>query len=239
VMGAKGGVGTTTVAINVGAALLQADANPIIADFRLGYGSMGLAMGVGRSQGMARMLAKPVADINPKAIEGDLAHHQSGLRMLVSSANPRETQVEYMPDSAKAVVDQLRTLANPTILDLGAGLNPRLATVLPELDRLIIVVEPNAVALQMARGLMAEIENLMGAGRMNVVVLNRAQSSLQTPWHEVENILGREVKAIISAAPELAFQSMENNVPMVILQPNAIVSTQFIKLADELKGSIR
>lgn len=239
VMGAKGGVGTTSVAVNIAAALMQANENPVIADFRLGNGSMGLALGSGRSQGMARVLAKSANDVTAKMIEADFAHHQSGLRMLLSTASPRESQLEYNPDTVQAVVTQLRTLGNPAIVDLGAGINPRFTTMLPDLDKLILVVEPNGVTLKMAQALIEELENIMGGGRISVVVLNRAQSSLQTPWHEVENILGREVKAIISAAPELAFQAMESNVPMVILQPNAIVSTQFIKLADELKSGIR
>lgn len=240
IMGAKGGVGTTTIAINIAAAFLQQEENnPIVADFRLGNGSMGLALGAGRSQGMARLLAKPATEINAKIVEGDLGQHQSGLRMLVSSANPREAQVEFHPDTAKAIVTHLRAVGNPVVLDLGAGLNPRLMPALTELDKLLVVVEPNGVTLNMARELTQELEGVVGAGRINVMVLNRTQSSLQTPWHEVESTLGREVKAIISAAPELAFQAMENMTPMVLLQPNAIVSSQFIKLADEIKSGIR
>ena len=42
IIGAKGGVGTTTLALNIAAARLLAGENPIVADFRLGMGSMGL-----------------------------------------------------------------------------------------------------------------------------------------------------------------------------------------------------
>src|SRR5690606_10558531 len=50
VLGVKGGVGTTTIALNIAAARLMAGENPIIADFRLGNGSLGLQLGLGHSE---------------------------------------------------------------------------------------------------------------------------------------------------------------------------------------------
>jgi hypothetical protein len=67
--------------------------------------------------------------------------------------------------------------------------------------------------------------------------MNRSEATLS--WHDVENALQREVKAIISAAPELAHQALESRQPMVFLQPNAMVSGQFVKLAEEMKSRIR
>ena len=99
------------------------------------------------------------------------------------------------------------------------------------------VVEANSIALSMAAEQLHEIDNLIGGGRISVVVINRAQSTL--PWHEAENRLNREVKAIISAAPELSFQALESQTPMVLMQPTAMVSGQFTKLADEMKSRIR
>ena len=40
--------------------------------------------------------------------------------------------------------------------------------------------------------------------------------------------------AIISPAPELAFQAAEAGVPIIQLQPGAIVATQLKKLAQEI-----
>lgn len=239
VIGAKGGVGTTTVALNLASALLQQGETPVVADFCLGVGSLGLLIGAGRSQSMARILSKPANEINAQAVQGELASHQSGLRALVSSARPKEAQLNVTIESAMATVNAVRALARPAIFDLGHGLNAITSKVQADLEKLIMVVEPNSVTLAMAREIIQDIEAESGGGRINVVVVNRAQSSLQTPWHEVENILGRDVKAIISAAPELAFQATENKMPMVLLQPTAIVSGQFIKLAEDMKSRIK
>jgi Flp pilus assembly CpaE family ATPase len=106
------------------------------------------------------------------------------------------------------------------------------------MEKIILLVEPNSVTLSVARELLHELAG-DGGGRVNVVVVNRAQSSLQTPWHEVEHILGQEIRAIISSAPELAFQASEAGMPMVLFQPNSIVASQITKLADDMNAKIR
>jgi MinD-like ATPase involved in chromosome partitioning or flagellar assembly len=69
---------------------------------------------------------------------------------------------------------------------------------------------------------------------VSIVLINRTQSSLQVPWQEAEQILNHEMTAIISPAPELAFQAAEAGFPIVLFQPNSIVASQFTKLAEEL-----
>lgn len=240
VLGAKGGVGATTVAINLAAAMLQpASGGVIVTDFRLGVGSLGLQLGFGRSQGMARLLVKKPTEIDKALLEGELITHQSGLQALVSSASPKETLLEYDVRTAVAIARTTRAISQTVVHDLGCGLAPTTLKLIPEVDRLVLIVEPNTTALMMGRELIREIEAQNSGGRISVVVVNRSQSSLQTPWHEVENILGREVKGIISAAPELAFQSVEHSTPMILLQPNAIVSGQYTKLAQSMKTRIR
>lgn len=237
-VGVKGGVGTTTVAVNIAAGLMQQNAEPIIADFRLGNGSLSLFLGMQQSQGMARLLSKPASDISVDFIQKEIQQHQSGLNVLLSSARPREGLITYSGDTAIAIVNHIRSIASPAIYDLGSGYNTILSRLHPLMDRLFVVVEPNAATLRMAYNMLEEFESENADRQIDIVVVNRTQSSLQTSWQEVEQILGREIKAILSAAPELAFQSLENALPMVLLQPNAIVSTQLLKLADEVRAKI-
>ena len=70
----------------------------------------------------------------------------------------------------------------------------------------------------------------------NIVIVNRAASGSPLSWNEVERILGREVRANVSLASELTTQSLIANVPVVMLQPTAIVSSQVIKLAEDLNN---
>jgi pilus assembly protein CpaE len=238
-VGAKGGVGTTTLAMNIAAALVQREPT-ILADFRLGQGTLGLSLGFGRSTGMANLLSRPIAEVTARAVENELVTHSSGIRLLLSSARPKETLLNAAPDSAAAVVRQLKALARNVLLDLGPGLNRVSARLLQEIDQLTLAVEPNRVALTLARDIMSELEQVgLAQARVNVVLINRAQSSLQIPWQEAEQILNHEMTAIISPAPELAFQAAEAGFPIILFQPTSIVASQFSKLAEEVGNRVR
>lgn len=240
VIGAKGGVGTTTVAVNVAAAFGLKGENPIAADFRLGAGSLGLLLGFNQSNGMANILSKPTNDIRAAAVESELVTHQSGLRALLSSVRGKEAQINFPSESAAAVVRSLRTLGTPTVYDLGSGLNPITSRLQKEMDQLILVVEPNPVALAMAKEMLNDIEpDGSNKGRVHLVVVNRVQSSVQTPWHEIEHALGHELRAIIPASHDQVFQAMRAAVPVVVSQPGVPMSSQIVKLADDLSARVK
>src|SRR5688572_29864036 len=61
-LGAKGGVGTSTLAASVAGVLGQKEPT-ILADIRPGQGTLGSALGQGRSSGMANLLGRPANEI--------------------------------------------------------------------------------------------------------------------------------------------------------------------------------
>ena len=238
-LGAKGGVGTTTLAANVASALGQRTP-AILADFRPGQGSLGLSLGFGRSTGMANLLNRPMTELTASVVEGELIAHSPTLRLLLSSGRAKEAQSVLNPDSLSLIVKHLRTLSRLIALDLGAGLSRVNARLIKEIDRVVVVVEPYRVALNMTRDLLRELDSSgVGATRVDVVLINRASSTAQIPWQEAEQIVGHEMLAIISPAPELAFQAAEAGQPIVTFQPTAVTATQMSKLAEELAVRIR
>ena len=134
------------------------------------------------------------------------------------------------PESAATIVQHLRALAQYVLIDLGTGLSRLTVRLLQELDHLTLAVEPNRISLTLARELMNEIEQHdFARSRMLVVLVIRAQSGLQVPWQEAEEVLEHEMTAIISPMPELAFQADEVGTPLLLLQPNSIAATQYSK----------
>ncbi len=238
-IGTKGGIGTTTLAVNVATATAQQEPT-ILADFRPGQGTIGLALGFGRSTGMPNLLSRPTNEITSRAVEHELVTHSSGLRLLLSSSRPKESLMNVSPDSAALIVQHLRSLCRHVMLDLGPGINKVTARLLQDLDQVTLTVEPTRLALALARDLLLDLEQVgFAQARVNVVLINRTQSSLSVPWQEAEHILNHEMTAIISPAPELAFQATEAGMPIVLFQPSAIVADQFNKLAEEMNSRVQ
>src|SRR5690606_22665019 len=108
-MGIKGGLGTTTLAINVAAALHRMERNPVLVDMCPGSGSIAAMLNV-QPRSIAELLAKRASELRQRVLEDQFVHHQSGLSLLLSSASFREAQQNYPPETAVAIVRQLREL---------------------------------------------------------------------------------------------------------------------------------
>lgn len=238
-LGAKGGVGTTTLASNVAAALQEKEPT-ILADVRPGQGSLGLFLNMPRSAGMSALLGRQAAEINARAVETELITHQSGLKLLLSTVRPKEMQNPVNPDAVIAIFKVLRGLTRNTVVDLGVGLTRENARLVKEADQVVLVVEPYRVTLTMARDTLKELEAVgLGKPRTNVVLVSRSQTSAQVPWQEAEQMLSHETLALVAPAPDLAFQAADAGLPMVLFQPASIVATQMKKLAEQLSARVR
>jgi MinD-like ATPase involved in chromosome partitioning or flagellar assembly len=233
ILGTKGGLGTSTFALNLAAARVLAGENAIVADFRLGSGTIGYALGQPNNTGMANLILKSVAEIKPRVVETELFSHASGLRALLSSGHPREMQLHCGADMSVALLRNLRQLAKMTIIDLGSGYNSHFSNLQPELDQLVVVIDSNPITLSMARDLIREIESGHDTGKLHLVAINRTVLAGQV-WHDVERYLGHPIKAALSPALELILQAHHANIPPILFQPAAMYATQVTKLADEI-----
>jgi DNA-binding response OmpR family regulator len=234
-IGTKGGVGTSTLAVNVGALLASTGEKTALVDFRLGQGTLGLSLGQVKSTGLANLLSIPPNEITLQKIESELVTHKSGLQLLLSTTRPRENQINLSQDAAVLIARDLRNVSQNVLIDLGAGLNRITARVVREVDHVVVAVEPSRAALIMARGVLQEIKQIgINPANISVVIIQRAPTNMQIPWQEAEQILDHEMTAMISADPDLAFEAAEAAEPMVLYQPDSIVANQYVKLVEEL-----
>lgn len=237
VIGTKGGIGTTTIALNLAAAYKMMGENPIVADIRLGTGSLGLFLGLEQSTGMAKLLRKPIPEIG-SSIEHEIVIHSTGLRAILSSISPKEALLPVSVEATQEIIAGLRVISKPTVLDLGRGYSPLIKSLQSMVDELIVLVEPTGVNLSMARSLLQELM-IGGREHINIVVVSHNNIHLHPPWHEVERILDHDIRSIIAAAPEIAFEAMEAGIPIVNYRPHAIIASQISKLASDIQAKAK
>jgi hypothetical protein len=71
----------------------------------------------------------------------------------------------------------------------------------------------------------------VGQARVDVVMVSRQRSSLQTSWQAAEALLDHSIENIITPAPELAYQAAENGTPLIIVHADSVTADQIRKLA--------
>jgi pilus assembly protein CpaE len=238
-LGAKGGVGTTTLALNVGVALQSRGLDVIVAEVNPGRGSIGLSLGNHEPVGLGNLLSREMKDIHLRSVEAELVGDRTGLRLLLASPMPRETDLEHSVAQVEAVLTNLASLCNVVVLDLGDGLRPYVKPVLKTADRVIIVTEPLFPSTVLAKELVEDLEaSGIGRHKIHLALVTRERTSLQQPWRQVASELGLELAGILSPAPEQAHQAAQGGRPLIVVHPESLVSDQIHKLAEHIATNL-
>ncbi len=241
VVSAKGGLGASTLAMNLGVMLrLRSKKEVIVAEFRPGEGSMALDLGFTRPEGLNRLLQRKPTEIMAGDVDKELLAHASGVRFLMSTFSPHDARFIVCSDTFEAIANQLSHLAAYTILDLGPGLTPTTEKILSLCDELIVVVDPLPYTVMRTKALIDDLtERGFGEGRLLITLINRIRSELQLSWTQVREKLGHDLAVAFTPAPELIYQAAKGNLPAVTMQPDSLTTQQFTKLADTIAKRVR
>ena len=234
VISARGGLGVTTLATNIAAGLFaRAQTDVILAELTPGQGTLSVELGIPSQKGLTEILQGTVVEITREKVENSLVTHNSGLKLFLSSDNPRDVNLVSHVENFETLVIHLASLAPFVVLDLGSGLPTFAQRLMPICNERVIVMEGMPATIQQTRYLIDEIAELgIDRSTISVILNNRQRSEAQMPWAQVQDKLNHAITAAITPAPELLLQALRLQTPAVIAQPTNMTSQQFIKIAD-------
>jgi pilus assembly protein CpaE len=234
-IGARGGLGTSTIALNVSIALQHRGHDVLLAELSPGRGTLALELGVTDPLGISNLLTRSLKDIHLRSVDSEIITHKTGLRLLLSSYYPRDAELIQAVPQMEAVVTNLAAMCTTIVLDLGSGIRPHTHALLQRCDRIVLVVEPVYPSTMIGQTLIEELESRgIGRHKISLALITRERTSLQIPWQQVSGDLGLEMAGIVSPAPDQAHQASQNGTPLIVLHPAGLVSDQIHKLADHL-----
>jgi pilus assembly protein CpaE len=233
ILSPRGGQGVSTVAVNLGGALLKATkAEVIVAELRPGMGSLGPDLGELEPKALTELLSGNIADMTRQKVKEELFVHETGLRLLFGSVEPKDSTLANSMASMEALVNRLSYLTSYLVLDLGAGLTSLAQKLIASCNLIFVLAEPVANALNHSRML---INDLIDAGvpkaNVQVVVVNRIRSDTQLNMQEMENQLGQLPVVAITPAPELIYMATRMKTLAIVARPDSLTAQQFAKLA--------
>lgn len=241
ILAAKGGIGISTLAVNLGITLhAKIRQQVIVAEFRPGEGSMALDLGLAPGDGLGQLLELDPDGLTAEVVEAALVKHDSGIRLLLSSYLPKDAQYQVMANEFLAIAQELPNIANYVLLDLGVGIHQITEKVLNTCDTLIVALEPSPNTVSRTKVLIDELANRgFDQHRVHIVLINRIRSDVLLTWNQVKEQLKSPIAVAFTPVPELAYQAAKKNIPIVIQQPDSLVSQQFTKLSDLLTSKVR
>jgi len=235
VLGARGGLGTTTMAVNIGAGLQsRTKAEVVVAEMLPGQGTLALEVGVTSSKGIVDLLnVNKLSELTRDSVREALVQHGSGLKLLLASDRPRDMHLINQIANYEAVVKKLSALARFVVLDLGVGIQPFAEKILHLCDEVFIVLEGVPNTIIHAKALIDDIAAL-GITKKNIRVIlnNRIRSDTQLPSSQVQAKLEHEILSTLTPAPELFIQATRVQTPAILCQPESLTARQIIKLVE-------
>jgi len=234
VLSARGGLGVSSLASNLAAGLFtRAQSDVILAELTPGQGTLGADLGAPNQKGLTELLQGNVVEVTREKVQSFLVSHNSGLKLLLASENPRDVTLTSQVQNYEAIVSRLASLAQFIVLDLGNGLPAFVQKILPMCNERIVVVEGAPGAIQHTKLLIDEIASLqIDRKSITVVLNNRMRTEAQMQLSQVQEKLGHSIAATLTPAPEAFLQATRLQTPAVICQPTNMTSQQFLKLAD-------
>ncbi|MCC6260304.1 MAG: response regulator [Anaerolineales bacterium] len=236
VLSARGGLGVTTFASNLAAALISRVQDDVIfAELTPGQGTVALDLGLPPQTALNEILEGSVAEVTLEKVKSALVTRNSALKLLLASDKPKDISLAANVRQYEALVTKLSGLARFVILDLGSGLPEFVQSVLPLCSETILILEGLANPIQHTKMLIEDLADLkLERKALHVIVNNRVRNEGQLNVNQVKDKLGHSVASVLTPAPELFAQALKSQTLAVVSQPASVTAQQFHKIAEAL-----
>jgi len=232
----KGGVGRTTVAVNLAvAAATDLGKKVVIMDGSFQFGDVGVLLNLNPR-------SKSIADLIPELDAGDLEsidtfliNHTSGIRVLLAPPSP-ETAEMITASGVKKVLERLRADHDLVIVDCTSYFNDTTLAILDAADVILTMLSLEITSVKNMR-LFLEVAEQLGyeSGKVRLV-LNRADSALGIRVADVEHSIGRKVDETVVSDGRSVVYALNRGVPFFLSNREAQVSQDILRLARSVVG---
>jgi CheY-like chemotaxis protein/MinD-like ATPase involved in chromosome partitioning or flagellar assembly len=236
VLAPRGGLGVSTIAVNLAVSLLKkTNGEVILAEFRPGQGTIGIDLNLSSSGGLVDLLCSNPTDITRARIREELATHQSGLKFLPASFQPRDTSLMANTAQFESLLGRMAFMGAFIVLDLGSGLPASVQKFIKNLHEVLVVTEPMPATLIHTRALIEDLVDLgVDLRKISVVANYRIRSDLHLSVAQIQEQLGHQVAISITPAPEVIQHANRNKTAAVLVQTDNLTTKQFDALADQI-----
>jgi pilus assembly protein CpaE len=242
IIGSKGGVGATTVAVNLAMSLLQSHENKsvVLVDLNPQFGDAALFLDVEPAHTLGD-IAKNLERLDETFLRGILSQHPSGLYLL-PSVNTVEEIGSLTAESAEKTLALLQESFDYIIVDSGDSLADTTLAVLNMSPTLLLVSTLTVPALRSTKRLL-DIFSHVGYPRENVeIIVNRFQKRTEVSLKDMEDLLGKEVFWKIPNDYFATMEAINKGKPLSTIARRAEITKSFHKLAialstDKKEGS--
>ena len=237
VFGPKGGVGRTTLAVNLAvAAATELGQKTCLVDGSFQFGDVGVLLNLNPKNKSIAELIPELEQGEPESIDTFVINHSAGIRVLLAPPSPEMAEL-ITPVIAKRMIDALRKDHDLVVVDCMSSFNDTTLAILDLADTVLTMLSLEITSIKNIR-LFLEVADQLGYSSDKIrLVLNRADSSLGIRVADVEHSIGRRVDHTIVSDGRSVVYALNRGVPFFLSNREAQVSQDVLRLASAVVGS--
>jgi pilus assembly protein CpaE len=224
-----GGVGTTTVAVNLAAALSTDDTRVALVDLNLYSGDISTFLDVNPTYTLSSVTSN-IARLDANFLMSVMARHSSGPYILTEPLEVDEA-ISITPQQVSRVLDFLKGIFSYVIVDCGGQLEGCNMAIFENSSLILFTTVLSLPAIKNAKRYLTALERRGFRQDRVKLVVNRYLPKADIQVKDAEKILGYSVFQTIPNEYGDVTTSVNKGIPVVKLEPRSSVSKAIINLA--------
>jgi pilus assembly protein CpaE len=235
VLGSRGGVGCTSLAVNLAATLARDPAHGVaLVDLDLALGDADVALDLVPDYTLADVVLS-VDRLDMQFLKRSLSKHSSGVSLL-----PHPVQLDdadlIREDHLQRVIGLLKASYSHLLLDLSKSFSPNDKTALRMADSILLVAQLELSSLRNVVRMMLTLGNDETLAGKVQIVLNRVGSDDDISLEKAEETIGKKVFWQIPNDPRAINEARNKGVPLLQSAPKCKAQLAVAGLAAALTG---
>ncbi len=230
--GAKGGVGTTTLAINTAVALhREVNRKVALVDGNLQFGDHRVFLDLGLDRKSIVDVVQS-ATIDQDLVRSSMVKHDSGIDLLLAPPSPESAELVSVDQHHVArILEQLRALYDYTLVDIDKRFDETNLDTITAADTLFVVMTADLSCLKNVR-LVLETMTQLGVPREKVqLILNRSNAFTGIAVKDAENVLKRKIEFQVVNEYRAAISALNSGAPFMFTKPDSIIGRAVVEMS--------
>ncbi|MHB0960954.1 MAG: AAA family ATPase [Pirellulaceae bacterium] len=236
VAGATGGVGTTSLAVNLGCVLAAQESNTVaLVDLDLSLGDADVLLDTIPDYTIVDVVQN-IARLDFQLLKRSMTKHSSGLYLL-----PRPVQLQDIslvtPDDLQRVFGLLKATFSHVIIDMSKAYSRVDMTALQAANQVLLVTQLDLPCLRNVVRLLMSFDAIEGLKEKVQIVVNRiGLDNGHISLKKAKETIGREIFWRLPNDYRVMVEMRNNGVPLLEQAPRAAITQAIVALAEELSG---